>query len=360
MKTSLYDLERHQLDELCDGQPSYRVDQLWQGLYRDFAPIGEITTIPKALRAELEEAAAPALTQVQRQSADKGQTIKWLWKLHDGHQVETVLMLYPKRATVCVSSQAGCAMACGFCATGQAGFDRHLTAGEIIEQVVEAARAAGDRRVSNVVFMGMGEPLANFDHTWRAVGRFTDAMGMSARSITMSTVGLVPGIKKLIEAERPVTLAVSLHAANDSLRTELVPINARYPIDDLCEAMIGYRARKGRRVSLEWALIDGVNDRESDAKELAALSRRVRAHINLIPLNPTPGYAVRGTPPKRVYAFRDRLEELGANATVRKTRGLEIDAACGQLAARHSESAASDSAQPVTISRAPQAEKQAN
>ena len=259
-------------------------------------------------------------------------------------------MLYPDRATVCVSSQAGCAMACGFCATGQAGFDRHLTTGEIVEQVVTAARAAGDRRVSNIVFMGMGEPLANFTNTWRAVERFHGDLGLSARSITVSTVGLIPGMRKITEADLPVTLAVSLHAANDELRNELVPINRRHPIDELCEAMIAYRERKGRRVSLEWALIHDVNDREQDAVELAAIARRVRAHINLIPLNPTPGYPVRGAPPKRLYAFRDRLEELGANATVRRTRGLEIDAACGQLAARHR---AEQADTPVTIGRPP-------
>lgn len=291
------------------------------------------------------------------QRADKGQTIKWLWRARDGHQAETVLMLYPDRATVCVSSQAGCAMACGFCATGQSGFDRHLTTGEIVEQVLVAARAADDegRRVSNIVFMGMGEPLANFNNVWRAVLRFHGDLGLSARSITMSTVGLVPGIDKLTAAGLPVTLAVSLHAANDELRDELVPINRRYPINDLCEAMNRYRDQTGRRVSIEWALIDGVNDREQDAHELAAVARRTRAHVNLIPLNPTPGYQVRGAPPRRLYGFRDHLEELGATATVRRTRGLQIDAACGQLAKRHREAQAAkdngsgDTITPVTL-----------
>lgn len=292
------------------------------------------------------------MNEVQVQEADKGQTLKWLWKAHDGHQIETVLMLYPDRATVCVSSQAGCAMACGFCATGQAGFDRHLRSGEIIEQVVTAARAAGDRRVSNIVFMGMGEPLANFDNTWKAVKRFHGDLGLSARSITVSTVGVIPGIRKLTEADLPVTLAVSLHAANDKLRDELVPINRRYPIDALCDAMNEYRNRKGRRVSIEWALIHDVNDSDRDAQELARVARRTRAHVNLIPLNPTPGYPVRGAPPKRLYEFRDLLEEQGVTATVRRTRGLDIDAACGQLAARHRNAA--DAATPVTLgSKAP-------
>lgn len=335
MTATLYDLNREEFGELCADQPSYRVDQIWQGLYDGLKLPDEMTNIPKPLRAHLATVSPLALTEVQVQRADKGQTLKWLWRLSDGHQIETVLMLYPDRATVCVSSQAGCAMACGFCATGQAGFDRHLTTGEIVEQVVTAARAAGDRRVSNVVFMGMGEPLANFSNTWAAVDRLHHDLGLSARSITVSTVGVIPGIRQLTEAPLPVTLAVSLHAANDQLRDELVPINKRYPIAELCDAMIGYRERKGRRVSLEWALIHDVNDSDRDAEELARVARRVRAHVNLIPLNPTPGYPVRGAPPKRLYAFRDLLEAHGANATVRRTRGLEIDAACGQLAARH-------------------------
>lgn len=334
--STLYDLDREQFAELCSGEPKYRVDQIWEGLYSGLKLPDEMSNVPKKLRAYLADEAPLALTQVQRQEADKGQTLKWLWKAHDGHQIETVLMLYPDRATVCVSSQAGCAMACGFCATGQAGFDRHLTTGEIVEQVMNAARAAGDRRVSNVVFMGMGEPLANFSNTWNAVERLHGDLGLSARSITVSTVGIIPGIQKLTEASLPVTLAVSLHAANDRLRDELVPINKRYPIDALCDAMIGYREQSGRRVSIEWALIKGVNDSDKDAKELGRIARRTRSHVNLIPLNPTPGYPVVGAAPKRLYEFRDLLEDDGATATVRRTRGLEIDAACGQLAARHS------------------------
>lgn len=332
---SLYQLQRDELAEVLGDEPKYRIDQVWDGLYSTLRLPEDMTNLPKGLRADLAERAPLALTQIERQSADKGQTIKWLWRLHDGGQVETVLMLYPDRATVCVSSQAGCAMACSFCATGQAGFERHLTTGEIVEQVVTAARAAGDRRVSNIVFMGMGEPLANFGPTWAAVERFHGALGISARSITVSTVGLLPGIRAISDATLPVTLAVSLHAANNELRDELVPINRRYPIEDLTAALLDYRKRKTRRVSFEWALIHGVNDSDRDADELAALARKVRAHVNLIPLNPTPGYAVRGAPPRRLHSFRDRLEDKGANATVRRTRGLEIDAACGQLAARN-------------------------
>jgi 23S rRNA (adenine2503-C2)-methyltransferase len=303
-----------------------------------------MTNLPKALRATLTERLSPALQVVVRRVSDGGDTVKYLWELHDGRRIETVLMLYPDRVTVCVSSQVGCAMGCGFCATGQAGFGRHLTVGEIVEQVVMAAREARamQRRLGNVVFMGMGEPLANEAVVWASVERLHDDLGLSARKLTISTVGLVPGIRRLTDRPLPVNLAVSLHAANDGLRDELVPINKRYPLDDLMAACGDYLAVKGRRLSFEWAMIDGVNDRASDATELAKLCRRFRlpAHVNLIPLNPTPGYPTVGSPVKRVHEFRDTLERLGVNATVRRNRGTDIDAACGQLAA----------GQPVTLS----------
>ena len=226
-------------------------------------------------------------------------------------------------------------MACGFCATGQAGFDRHLSTGEIVEQVVRARASAAPRRLSNVVFMGMGEPLANYDAVWAAVERLHRDLGLSARHLTLSTVGIVPGIRRLTEENLPVNLAVSLHAANDALRDELVPINRRYPLAVLHEACAAYLEAKNRRLSFEWALIDGVNDRASDATELADYARSLRAHVNLIPLNPTEGYRTRGTPPEKVAAFSERLKALGANATVRRNRGTEIPAACGQLRAAH-------------------------
>jgi 23S rRNA (adenine2503-C2)-methyltransferase len=251
-----------------------------------------------------------------------------------GDAVETVLMHYPGRSTVCVSTQAGCAMACSFCATGQAGFRRHLTAGEIVEQVVAARRAALPRRLSNVVFMGMGEPLANYDAVWSAVERIHDVVGISARHLTVSTVGMVAGIRRLAGERLPVGLAVSLHAANDALRDQLVPINRRWPLPTLVDACRAWIEAKGRRLSFEWALIEGVNDRRSDVAQLAALARPLGAHVNLIPLNPTPGYPTRGTPPAGVREFRERLRAVGVNATVRRNRGTDIDAACGQLAAR--------------------------
>lgn len=333
---TIYDLSRDELAAALGNAPAYRVSQVWSGLYEQLADPSDISTMPKATRAALAEAHPPSLTPVVERVSDDGDTIKMVWQINGGHLLETVLMLYPDRATVCVSSQAGCAMACGFCATGQAGFDRQLTAGEIIEQIVRAARRAKvlDRRVSNVVYMGMGEPMANYDAVWQSVERAHADVGLSARHLTISTVGLVPGIRRLAAEALPVNLAVSLHAANNELRDRLAPINRRYPLADLMLACDQYLEARNRRLSFEWALIDGVNDRQIDARELAGLCRNrpLAAHVNLIPLNPTGGFATPGTPPDRVRQFRDRLTELGVNATIRRNRGTEIDAACGQLA----------------------------
>jgi 23S rRNA (adenine2503-C2)-methyltransferase len=314
--------------------PRYRTDQVWRGLWERGAWPQDMTELPIVLRERLSQVLVPALQEVSRSAAADGQTTKWLWQLGDGAEVETVLMLYPDRATVCVSSQAGCAMACSFCATGQAGFARHLSAGEIVEQVVAARRAARPRRLRNVVFMGMGEPLANYDRTWSAVQRIHDHLGISARHITVSTVGVVPGIRRLAGEALPVNLAVSLHAGRDELRNRIVPLNRRYPLSVLMGACADYVAAKNRRLSFEWALIDGINDGPQDAAELAELALPLGAHVNLIPLNPTPGFPGRGTPPAGVAVFRDNLVAHGVNATVRANRGTDIDAACGQLAAR--------------------------
>ena len=331
-----YDVTPAELAALLAGEPAYRARQVWEGLRRGDAP-EELTALPRPLRDRLaaEPALAPSLREDAAVETDEGDTVKWRWALADGRLIETVLMHYAGRTTVCVSSQAGCAMACSFCATGQAGFERNLTTGEIVEQVVRAgaeARRTG-RRVSNVVFMGMGEPLANLDRVWPAVERMHGDLGLSARHLTVSTIGIVPGIRRLASLPLPVNLAVSLHAADDALRDELVPVNRRYPLEALLEACRAWVDAKGRRLSFEWALVSGVNDRAGDAARLAGLAREVRAHVNLIPLNPTPGYAVRGTPAAGVRAFRDLLESLGVNATVRRNRGTDIDAACGQLAA---------------------------
>ena len=328
-----YDLSRQELAEILGDEPAFRTRQVWDGLHRRVQLPEEMTELPAPLREQLSVALPRALTEISRLSADEGQTVKWLWALRDGAQVEAVLMHYPDRVTVCVSTQAGCAMACQFCATGQAGFQRQLSTGEIVEQVAEAMRAARPRRLSNVVFMGMGEPLANYDRVWSAVTRLHGEMGLSARHLTLSTVGVVPGIRRLARERLPVNLAVSLHAANDEKRDALVPINKRYPLADLAAACAEYVKATGRRLSIEWAMIHDVNDQESDALELSCFARPLGAHVNLIPLNPTPGYPVRGTSRGGVRRFRDQLENLGVNATIRMTRGAEIDAACGQLVA---------------------------
>ncbi len=269
-----FGMSRAELGALLEGEPAYRARQVWDALHRRAAWPAEMTELPKALRERLAAALRPALEPVGRLEADRGETVKWAFSVGGGARIETVLMAYPDRVTVCVSTQAGCAMACPFCATGQGGFARHLRSGEIVEQV---ARATRERPVTHVVFMGMGEPLANYDQTLAAVRRLHDEMGISWRRLTLSTVGIVPGIKRLGSEGLPVNLAVSLHAANDALRDELVPINRRYPLAVLAEACAGYVAETGRRLSLEWAVIGGVNDRPQDADELAAFARPRRA-----------------------------------------------------------------------------------
>jgi 23S rRNA (adenine2503-C2)-methyltransferase len=338
---SRYDLGRDALAGLLSGEPSYRAGQVFDGLYHRLAEPGELTELPKALRERLEASRelAPAFRVVTESVADRGTTFKWLLETCDEKRVETVLMRYRDRATVCVSSQAGCAMACTFCATGDGGFFRQLSAGEIVEQVVIAARrcvASGWGRLANVVLMGMGEPLANFKAVWSAVETVNRDIGLAARHITISTVGVVPGIRQLAGKGLQVNLAVSLHAANDALRDLLVPLNRKYPLAAVMEACAAYRVATGRRVSFEWACIAGVNDRAEDAFELAALARPLGAHVNLIPLNPTPGGIARGlagSDSASVLALKAWLFHAGVNATIRQNRGRAISAACGQLAA---------------------------
>ena len=329
---SIYDYTKDELGDVLAGEPRYRVDQLWHGLWSEGRSPDEITTIPRALRERLVEQFPPGLRALHEVRSDRGSTTKWVFALHDGATIETVLMNYDDRTTVCVSSQAGCAMGCTFCATGQAGFTRHLGVGEVIEQVLVAARAGAPRRLSNVVFMGMGEPLANYRVTVDALTRLHEYRAMSARHLTVSTVGVAPAIERLATEGLALTLAVSLHAANDTTRDELVPLNRRYPLSRLYEACETWITTTSRRLSFEWALIDGVNDTDQAIRELAEYARPLRAHVNLIPLNPTPGYLVRGSSTRRVHEFRQGLEDLGVNVTVRNTRGRSIDAACGQLA----------------------------
>lgn len=329
----MYDYSKDELAAVLVGEPRYRVDQVWQGIWTANQELDAITTIPKALRAKLVEQFPSNLDVANDVQSDHGATRKWVFRLSDGATIETVLMNYDDRVTVCVSSQAGCAMGCSFCATGQAGFTRQLTVGEVVEQVMYAARNAGERRLSNVVFMGMGEPLANYNVTVEVLRRLHEHRGLSARHLTVSTVGVAPAIERLAKEGMALTLAVSLHSANDLVRDDLVPLNRRYPLARLHEACQFWITTTGRRLSFEWALIDGVNDTDQAVEELARYASSLGAHVNLIPLNPTPGYLVRGSTPERVRAFRDALVERGINATVRNTRGRSIDAACGQLAA---------------------------
>ena len=329
------------------GEPAYRARQLRDWLYR--SPVlttDAMTNLPVALREQLAGRLWPFTVDIE-QSGDGGATRKWLFRAPDGASIEAVLMGYPRRTTLCISSQAGCAMACSFCATGQFGFERHLDAGEIIAQVAYAQASLRENplarspdRVTNVVFMGMGEPLANYRHVRESIRRMVEVMGLSARAITVSTVGVTPGIRRLAADPWPVYLAVSLHAADDDLRSTLVPLNDRYPLADLIEAATHYFAAKGRRVSLEWTLIAGTNDGPDQARKLAAIARRLRAHVNVIALNPTPLSPDLPPRPERVDAFVAEVAAAGANVTLRDTRGQEIDAACGQLRVRQAGGAA--------------------
>ncbi len=335
--TTRYAMRLPQLESLIAmlGEPAYRARQLHEGLYRQRRPLDSLTNIPRALRARLADELPLAFAVDTMLLADDDTTAKWLWRAADGAQIETVLMRYSARATVCVSSQAGCAMGCTFCATGQAGFERHLSAGEVVEQVLRAQHAS-PQRVSNVVFMGMGEPLANTETVIDACTRLHEDVGISARHLTVSTVGVVPGMQRLTDFDLPVTLAVSLHAPDDALREQLVPLNRRYPLAAVLDAARAYAERKGRRVSFEYACINGVNDLPHHADALAGRLTGFRggAHVNLIPLNDTAGYPGRPSDTDRIATFAERLRAGGVQATVRRNRGTSIDAACGQLRAR--------------------------
>jgi 23S rRNA (adenine2503-C2)-methyltransferase len=332
------------------GQPKYRVEQLWKGLYDERRPLEAITNLSKGLRTQLDDALPLALAARAEHTASDHLTTKWLWACsRDGAEIETVLMRYPTRATVCVSSQAGCAMGCTFCATGQAGFDRHLDDTEIFEQVIRAQHAS-PQRVGNVVFMGMGEPLANYDAVWTSVQRLHRDLGISARHITISTVGIAPAMRRLADEALPVTLAVSLHAPTDALREQLVPLNRRYPLAEIMDAARAFAAAKGRRVTFEYACIGGVNDEPHHADTLARLLRGFGGaggtHVNIIPLNPTAGFEGHAPSHLRVQAFAARLRAAGINATVRRNRGVDIDAACGQLRSRHQIEPSASAADP--------------
>ncbi len=342
----LYDLSADDLESLLQslGEPSYRADQVWEWLYVHLADsFHEMTSLPKSLRERLAERTIIRLLEVvdTARSAD-GKTRKDLLRLSDGETIEAVLMLYERRRTACLSTQVGCAIGCPFCATGQMGFSRDLTSGEIVAQALHFARhlqAEGDEdeQLTNVVLMGMGEPLANYEASLEAIHRLNHPAGfrLGQRHITLSTVGLVPEIHRLAREKLQITLAVSLHAATDTLRDRLVPVNRRYPLDVLFEACRSYTEITGRRVSFEWALVDGVNDTPEQAHALADRLEGLLAHVNLIPLNPSREYRGSGSPRSDVAAFAAILAQRRVRHTIRVRRGTAIQAGCGQLRQRN-------------------------
>jgi len=358
---ALLDLNFDELSSLFQswGEPAYRAKQVWGRLYQGLAAtFDEMSELPKSLRQRLaQETVLGRLTPRAEQHSSDGQTRKVLFALPDGAQVEAVLMGYEHRRTACISTQAGCGMGCSFCATGQGGLQRNLTSGEIVEQVLFFARESPipnpsttlrtspqsplphlQSPITNIVLMGMGEPFANYNPVMAAVRRLNDPSGFNfgARRMTVSTVGLVPGIKRFAEENIQINLAVSLHAATDDLRSQLVPINKQYPLSALLPAVREYIAQTHRRVSFEWALIEGVNDTPEQARTLAQLAKGLLCHVNLIPLNPTSGYPGAASTRERIAAFRSVLESAGIPNTLRLRRGIDIQAGCGQLRQRAS------------------------
>ncbi len=342
MRPLIYDLSLADLQNTLTawGEPRYRARQVWEGLYCQLWSAPEqFTNLPRRLRDRLAGYFRfQSLTPLQVLDSDDGETQKTLFRLPDGAAIETVRMRYRRRRTLCISTQAGCGMGCTFCATGQMGFRRNLSAGEIVEQVLHYARQlrAAGQRVTNVVVMGMGEPFHNYDATMQALDRLSDPQGfrLGARRITVSTVGLVPAIRRFTRERRQINLAVSLHAADDDLRSRLLPINRRYPLAELFAAVRDYVQATHRRVTFEWALIRGVNDDVSHARALAQRCRGLLCHVNVIPLNPTAGYAGQATTRERAAAFQAELERHGIPCTIRVRRGVDIQAGCGQLASR--------------------------
>lgn len=340
-KRLIHDLNFDELEQqlLSLGEPRFRAKQIWTALYQNYKrEIEEISTLPKLLREKLSEVYSfNPLKMVRTVKSQDGLTQKTLFALQDGALIETVLMVYEERRTLCISSQSGCSLSCTFCATGQMGFTRNLSLGEIVAQVLYFARDLADQgeRVTNVVVMGMGEPFLNYDQVMGAIARLNDAdgYGLGARRITISTVGIVPRIKQFADENAQVNLTISLHSVNDELRSELLPINKKYPISLLLEACRYYIHKTNRRLTFEYALIDGVNDSIEDAAALAERIKGMLCHVNLIPLNPTQSYDKPGARTEQVRAFFDVLEKHHIPCTVRLRRGIEIGAGCGQLAA---------------------------
>jgi 23S rRNA (adenine2503-C2)-methyltransferase len=330
------------------GLPEFRARQLWQAFYVDLVNnINEVTTLSKELRRSLSERMQfNHLKAVERLVSSDQETVKTLFELPEGQAIEAVLMHYDVRQTLCISSQAGCAMGCVFCATGQMGFSRNLSVGEIVEQVLHYARElkeTGDV-VTNIVIMGMGEPFNNYEAVMQAVQRLNNPQGMNlgARRITLSTVGLVPVIRRFAQEKSQVNLAISLHAANDALRQSLLPVARVHPLSELMKACQEYIDLTHRRLTFEWALIQGVNDRDNDAMELSELLKGMLCHVNIIPLNPTSKYTGKATPHERALAFQSILTRQGIPCTIRLRRGIDIHAGCGQLASLRQPSTKTD------------------
>jgi 23S rRNA (adenine2503-C2)-methyltransferase len=334
-----YNLTLSDLNTLMQswGEPPYRASQLWQGVYQQFWNSPEkFTNLPVSMRSRMsEEFKFLALSPITTLKSSDGQTIKTLFRLQDGMAIEAVMMTYDKRITICISTQVGCAMGCVFCATGQMGFKRHLTNGEIVAQVMHYARLLHEdgKAVTNVVLMGMGEPFHNYDSTMVAIDQLNDPEGYNfgARRFTISTVGLIPAIRRFTAEKRQVNLAISLHAAEDGLRSSMLPVNKRYPIDQLLEACRDYVVATGRRITFEWALVNGINDTPGQAHLLANKLKGILCHVNAIPLNPTQGYSGKATTRERADQFKEALERSGIPCTVRLRRGMDIQAGCGQL-----------------------------
>jgi 23S rRNA (adenine2503-C2)-methyltransferase len=339
-KRFIFDLDLADLTSLLAEweEPAYRAKQIWEGLYQQFwGSPDDFSALPRSLRQKLGEALDFShLTLETVLDSSDGETRKSLFRLPDGQPIEAVRMEYSRRRTLCISTQAGCAMGCVFCATGQMGFRRNLTSGEIVEQVIYYARQLKQRgeHVTNVVVMGMGEPFHNYEATLGAIDRLNDPQGfnLGARHFTISTVGLAPAIRRFAAEHRQVNLAVSLHAADDSLRTSMLPVNRKYPIVQVLAACREYVEQTHRRITFEWALIDHINDTPEQAARLAGLLKGLLCHVNVIPLNPTHQYDGKATTRERALAFQAILEQHGIPCTIRLRRGIDIQAGCGQLA----------------------------
>ncbi len=343
-RVNIFDLDYTELATIIASwdEPAYRAGQIWQGLYQNLWQEPEMfTTLPHELRLRLgENFVFSQLQKEQVLESTDGETQKTLFRLPDQRAIETVLMRYRQRRTLCISTQAGCAMGCVFCATGQMGFQRNLSSGEIVEQVVFYARQLHGlkEKITNIVVMGMGEPFHNYDATLKSIDRLAhpEGMALGARRFTISTVGLVPAIRRFTAERRQINLAISLHAADDEQRAALLPINKKYPISKVIQSCQEYVNQTHRRVTFEWALIKDVNDGTDQARSLARLLQGLLCHVNIIPLNPTDGYTGQGTTHQRALAFKSELERHGIPCSIRLRRGIDIQAGCGQLAIQNS------------------------